>query len=381
MAADTPTTQRQARYGISIDAFLNAHQALLEKTRTYQTDTASFETSLTELKNKITSATPAKYELPYNCTMIYPWLFGSAIPDSRQQIDHAVELLGVRAIVTLTPCPLTSPRIFHCTLDESRDNPRFFDPPEDLLDGVNQRLDVSLHHIPMVDAGTPSKDQAQQFLKVCEETREKGGAVLVHCWAGSRRTFCMLKLAVRHFNHYDHPPSFYSTHFSQNEFVAQMLVYWPRMSPAKEVMMLLYLVASLYRPLDSFNKGNPPEIFTESIGENLRAGWLTTCFDIIVTACDGNVELTHKIIEVYEASKERDWPAIFESRGYPPPFAYKPSCYPEDSSCVSERCLISFLTDDMKRLEPYLEIERWKSPRSRYEWIGSNESPAQRQRM
>ena len=112
MAADTPTTQRQARYGISIDTFFSAHQALLEKTRASQTDTASFEASLNELKDKIASATPAKHELPYNCTMIYPWLFGNAIPDSRQQIDHAVELLGIRAIVTLTPCPLTSTRIF-----------------------------------------------------------------------------------------------------------------------------------------------------------------------------------------------------------------------------------------------------------------------------
>src|SRR3989338_6509493 len=369
MAADTSTTQRQARYGISIDAFLNAHQATLETARKDRSNTTSFEASLTELKDKIastTSTTTAENELPYNCPMIYPWLFGRAIPDNRQQIDHAVELLGVRAIVTLTPCPLTSPRIFHCTLDESRDNPVFFDPPGDLLDCLKQRSDVSLHHIPMVDAGTPSKDQAQQFLRICEETREKGGSVLVHCWAGSRRTFCMLRLAVKHFNRRDYPLSLSATHFAQNEFVEQMLVYWPRMSPPREVMMLLYLVASLYRPLDAFNKGKPPAIFVEShipssglvteiVGETLQATWQQTCFEIITTACNGNVELAQQIIELYEANKERDWPVIFESRGFPPPFAYKSSCYPEDSSCVSERCLISFLTDDIKRLEPYLD--------------------------
>src|SRR3989338_865747 len=104
-------TRRPKQRGISIDAFFSAHQALLKAARKTPSETASFEASLTDLKDKLasmTSVNPAETELPFNCTMIYPWLFGSAFPDSLQQIDTSVELLGVRAIVTLTPCPLTS---------------------------------------------------------------------------------------------------------------------------------------------------------------------------------------------------------------------------------------------------------------------------------
>ncbi|MDP1548157.1 MAG: hypothetical protein Q8L87_19260, partial [Anaerolineales bacterium] len=384
-------TRRPKQRGISIDVFFSAHHALLKAARKTPSETASFEASLADLKDKLasmTSVNPAETELPYNCTMIYPWLFGSAFPDSRQQIDTSVELLGIRAIVTLTPCPLTSPRIFHCSLDESGDDPFFFDPPGDMLEGVKQRPDVTLHHIPIVDAGTPSKDQAQEFLRICEETREKNGAVLVHCWGGSRRTFCMLKLAVMHFNRRDHPLSLFATHFKQNDFVGEMFASWPRMSPAREIMMLIYLLASLYRPLDAFKKGNPPAIFTQpqippsdpandSLGTSLQEKWLDLCNEIITTACNGNVELAQKVFELYEAHKEQDWPAIFISRGYPSPSFYRPSCYPDDPGCVSERCLLSFLTNHSEILQPYLKIQRWKSSGSRFEW---GESRAQRQR-
>src|SRR3989338_5701085 len=101
----------------------------------------------------------------------------------------------------------------------------------------------------------------------------------------------MLKLALRHSNHYDHPSAFYSTHFGQNEFV----------EPDVGVLATHFTCSrSDDAPLSSrFQQGKSSrKIFTN----HWRGSY------------DGNVELAHKIIELYEANKERDWPAIFESR-------------------------------------------------------------------
>ncbi len=95
-------------------------------------------------------------------------LAGSALPgsfgDLMEDLKEAKQN-GITTVVSLTETPL--PQAF---MEEAR---------------------LSYTHIPIDDFTPPSISQVDQFVQIVDEVEEKGGAVLVHCFAGVGRTGTM----------------------------------------------------------------------------------------------------------------------------------------------------------------------------------------------
>ena len=122
-------------------------------------------------------------------------MFASGVPLTREAID-ALVALGVRTVVSFTIMPLEAPRAMHVNLADFH-NPGFADRDPDMLDGLFAKYNCTGIHMPCNDAGTFSTKQVEELVEICANTRKKDEAVLLHCWAGSRRTWAAARTAKR----------------------------------------------------------------------------------------------------------------------------------------------------------------------------------------
>ena len=133
------------------------------------------------------TALSMKSKLPPNTEIVDQNLFASGVPITRESVD-ALVALGVRTFVSFTVMPLDSPRAFHVNLSDFN-NPGFADRDPDMLHGLFSDYKCAAVHMPVNDAGTLTSRQVQELVQICKEAREKDEVVLLHCWAGSRRTW------------------------------------------------------------------------------------------------------------------------------------------------------------------------------------------------
>lgn len=238
--------------------------------------------------------------LPLNAVLFADWLLGSAVPVTREHMQSLLGL-GVGTIVTLISTPLTEPRLVNCSSGEQR-NPEFCDREPDLLADLAQ---VHLEHMPMADGGTPTRAQAQRFLDLCAAARARQQLLLVHCWQGERRTWCMARLALRDAG--CAPPQ----GGRSTPWIDQYLL-----GSSQERVMLCLLAASL--ALDRSKLG---ELFTapsehepqRQLGAELLSRWDALCAATLLAACSHDRALVERVQRRVAARSPSAWQALFEA--------------------------------------------------------------------
>jgi hypothetical protein len=159
----------------------------------------------------------------------------------------------------------------------------------------------------MTDAGSPTQAQAKRFLELCQGARERKEMLLVHCWQGRKRTWCMARYALAHFTLPIPTAPVATTHW---------IDAFLRGANHEETMLCLLATAldlqrtaenlgALFTEPNAFDKDHP-------LGAELLQRWDALTDQTLLCACNGDRELLLRIKEKAQEKSFQEWRNVWE---------------------------------------------------------------------